>query len=246
MLYKEFVPLKEGFKTINISVTEIESALNPLPIARQISDNKKSANTFWVGNLAECIAWSTVSQWREAGLKQCDIVRSYMDKSRMQYFNARWVEDKQFQWFYDWLEQIVDLYEPWRWHYDMRSIRALCEIDYSWYKILLTGELDWGINGVHLFDNKTAKNKWDEDEKWNNACYQARFYSWFNMIANDKKEIDFTYLVNTKQKKMQLQEISRHIVFDEAEEFVKHKLYDYLSKLHSWELEHKTSSLERM
>lgn len=246
MLYKEFVPLKQDYKTISISVTELEKELNPLPENMQQKDMKKAANTFWVGNLVECIAWETVSKGREAWIAQCAIARKYMDKQRMQYFSSKGVEDKQFQWLYDWLEQIVDLYGTWYGTYDLRSIRALCEIDYSWYKVLLSGELDWGINWIHLFDNKTAKSKWNEEEKWNTWCFQARFYSWFNMMANNVKEIDFTYLVCTKQKKMQLQEITNHMEYDDCEKFVQKALFDYLSKLAKWDLVHKSSSLDRM
>ena len=102
------------------------------------------------------------------------------------------------------MEQIIDLYRPYRNTYDLRNYRAWVEIDFSGYKILLTWELDWGINGYHLFDNKTASSKWDLDERWTMHCYQARFYSRMNMLANDSSEIDFTYLITVKNKNKNL------------------------------------------
>lgn len=247
MLYKQFAELKPDYQTITISVSEIERALNPTPSFMKQDDPRKVACTFWIGTIAEQIAWATVSQWEEAWLKQCQVARSYMDKDRMRFFSSSGVEDKQYEWFYDWMEQIVTLYKPWKWDYDLRSYRALCEIDFSWYKVLLTGELDRGINWVMLFDNKTARQKWKTEERRATWCYQARFYSWMNMLANPwVKDLSFVYLITTKQKKMQLQEFTNTISFDEAEWFVREALYNYLLWLHSWALEYKSSALDRL
>ena len=48
MLYKEFAPLKEDYKTIIVSVTEIEKALTPKPSFVTELPPKKKANTYWV------------------------------------------------------------------------------------------------------------------------------------------------------------------------------------------------------
>lgn len=80
-----------------------------------------------------------------------------------------------------------------------------------------------------LFDCKSAKKKRIEAEKWELECYQARFYSWFQFLQHPElEEIPFTYLVFTKQKTIQKQEITHIIKRDEAEDFVKEKLYQYL------------------
>jgi hypothetical protein len=78
-----------------------------------------------------------------------------------------------------------------------------------------------------LYDNKTASSKWDLDARWAVNCYQARFYSWMNMLANDISEIDFTYLVTVKNKKMLLQEMTHTLTREECEQFVYDKLYQY-------------------
>ena len=247
MLHKVFAPLKPNYQTITISVLELERALNPTPSFMKQDDPRKIACTLWVWTVAEQIARATISQWEEAWLKQCQIARSYMDRDNMKFYSSSWVEDKNFLWFYDWMEQIVALYKPREWNYDLRSYRALCEIDFSWYKILLSGEIDRGINWSMLFDNKTAKAKWKTEERWATGCYQARYYSWMNMLANpDVDSISFTYLITTKQKKMQLQEFTNIITREEAEAFVKETLYQYLLWLHNGSIEYKSNSLDRL
>jgi hypothetical protein len=65
------------------------------------------------------------------------------------------------------------------------------------------------------------------DARWAVNCYQARFYSWMNMLANDINEIDFTYLITVKNKKMLLQEMTHTLTREECEQFVYDKLYQY-------------------
>jgi hypothetical protein len=65
------------------------------------------------------------------------------------------------------------------------------------------------------------------DARWAVNYYQARFYSWMNMLANDINEIDFTYLITVKNKKMLLQEMTHTLTREECEQFVYDKLYQY-------------------
>lgn len=172
-----------------------------------------------------------------------------MNPERMKYYTSSGVEDKQFGWLYDGLEQLIPLTNDYVavGCYDMRNLRSLVEVDYSWYKVLLSGELDWGIDWQMLFDCKSAKKKRIEAEKWELECYQARFYSWFQFLQHPElEEIPFTYLVFTKQKTIQKQEITHIIKRDEAEDFVKEKLYQYLLWIHKWDIQTTEWSLERM
>lgn len=247
MLYYEFHKLKPEYETLTLSVTEIEKWLNPQPANRQIKDPKKKANTFWVWHIVEDIVWTTISQWEEEWLMACRRWRQYMNPDRMKYFTPSWVEDKQFQWLYDWLEQIVEHVKDRHWVYDLRNARAMVEIDYSWYKILLSGECDWWIDGCCLWDCKTAKQKWDPVMRQLEWCYQARYYSWMQMLAHPEvNEIDFNYRIFTKQKKIQFQEMPMHLTREWATEFVKTSLFEYLKQLKKWDIQYEDSSLDRM
>ena len=238
-------PLKENYKTIIVSVTEIEKALVPFKYA--CTDEKKSANIFWAWHLVEQIVWATISKGREYWLEQVDIVRKYMDKENMKYNTSSWKPDKQFEFLYDWLEQIVEHVRPFEAQYDMRNFRMLCELDCSSYKVILTGEVDWWMNWAAIWDCKTSGSKWKEDEKWEQGCFQWRFYPFMMMLANPGcSEVAFYYWVFTKQKTIQFQRIEHIVTKEEALRFVKDKMYDYLEKLNNGELEWKSTALDRM
>jgi hypothetical protein len=245
MLYKEFAPLKEDYKIITISPSELESKLVPSPFTQD--DVRKRFLTLQVWHMAEAIAWATISNDTDDMAKHmCEVTRSYLNPNLMHFYSPSWKEDKKFIWLYEWLEQIIDLYRPYRNTYDLRNYRAWVEIDFSGYKILLTGELDRWINGYHLYDNKTASSKWDLDARWAVNCYQARFYSWMNMLANDINQIDFSYLITVKNKKMLLQEMTHTLTREECEEFVYDKLYQYCLWLHNGSIDDNSTAMQRM
>lgn len=249
MLYHQFAPLKDDYKTIIVSVTEIEKALVPTPPFVQELEPKKKANTYWIWNLVENIVFARINQWVEAAQHQIEIARSMMNPERMKYYSSSGVLDSQFLRLYDWLEQLIPLAEQYEaiWMYDIRNLRSAVEVDFSGYKIILTGEIDWGINWSMLFDCKTAKKKWNETEKRDFWCYQWRFYPWFQFLQHpDIDAIAFSYLVFTKQKKIQHQNITHIISRDEAEQFVKEKLYDYLVWVHEGNIITTEWSLDRM
>ena len=249
MLYKEFAPLKEDYKTIIVSVTEIEKALTPTPSFVTELAPKKKANTYRMGNLIENIIFANINQGEEAARKEIEICRRMMNPERMRYYSPSWVEDKQFQRLYDWLDQLIPLSKQYEaiGLYDIRNLRSAVEVDFSWYKVILTGEIDWWMDGVALFDCKTAKKKRDEKEKRELECYQGRFYPWFQFLAHPEVDtISFSYLVFTKQKKIQHQNITHFVTKEEAEEFVKDKLYNYLLWVHKGEIETTEWSLDRM
>lgn len=249
MLYHQFHELKDDYETIIVSVTEIEKALVPTPPFVWELEPKKKANTYWVGNLIENIVFARINQWEEAAQKEIEICRRMMNPERMKYYTSSWAEDKQFSWLYNWLEQLIPLTKDYvaLWCYDMRNLRSMVEVDFSWYKVILSGELDWGIDWQMLFDCKTAKKKRNEEEKRQFWCYQARFYSWFQFLQHPElEEIPFTYLVFTKQKTIQLQDITRTIKRQEAEDFVKDKLYQYLLWVHKGDIETSEWSLDRI
>ena len=112
------------------------------------------ANTFWVGNLVEDIVFRNIQYWEEEATKQIELVRRMMNKERMHYFSWSWEEDKQFQFLYDWLEQLIPLTETYKmpWAYNIRNLRSAVEIDFSWYKVILTGEIDWDIVTCYVID----------------------------------------------------------------------------------------------
>lgn len=249
MLYKEFAPLKEDYKTIIVSVTEIEKALTPTPSFVTELSPKKKANTYWVWNLIENIIFANINQWEEFARKEIEICKRMMNPERMKYYSPSWVEDKQFQRLYDWLDQLIPLSKPYEalGMYDIRNLRSAVEVDFSGYKVILTGEIDWWMDGVALFDCKTAKKKWNETEKRELECYQGRFYPWFQFLAHpDVDTLAFSYLIFTKQKTIQHQNITHMVTREEAEEFVKQKLYEYLLWVHKGEIETTENSLLRM
>lgn len=248
MLYKQFAPLKEDYKTIIVSVTEIEKALVPTPSFVWELEPKKKANTFWVGSLIEDIVWARIQYWQEAAMRQVEICRKMMNPERMRYYSPSWVEDKQFRRVYDWLEQIVE--SAWQyealWLYDIRSLRSMAEIDFSWFKVILSGEIDFWFDGQALFDCKSSKKKrWND--KYELGCFQWRFYPWFQFLMHPEiEDISFSYLIRTKQAKPQHQNITNIITRKEADDFVKDKLYQYLLKVHDGEIQPTEGSLDRM
>lgn len=248
MLYKQYCPLKEDYKTIIVSVTEIEKALVPTPSFVWELEPKKKANTFWVGSLIEDIVWARIQYWQEAAMRQVEICRKMMNPERMRYYSPSWVEDKQFRRVYDWLEQIVE--SAWQyealWLYDIRSLRSMAEIDFSWFKVILSGEIDFWFDGQALFDCKSSKKKrWND--KYELGCFQWRFYPWFQFLMHPEiEDISFSYLIRTKQAKPQHQNITNVITRKEADDFVKDKLYQYLLKVHSGEIQPTEGSLDRM
>lgn len=245
MLSFEFAPLKEDYKIITVSPSELESTLVPSPFTQD--DVRKRFLTLEVWHMAEAIAWATISNDTDDMAKHlCEITRAYLDASNMHFYSPAWKEDKKFIWFYEWMEQIIDLYRPYRSVYDLRNYRAWVEINFSWYKILLTWEIDWWVNWDHLYDNKTASSKWDLEEKRAMHCFQARFYSWMNMLANDVGTLDFTYLITVKNKKMLLQEMTHTLTREECEKFVYDKLYQYCLWLHNGTIADNSTAIQRM
>lgn len=248
MLYKQYYPLKEDYKTIIVSVTEIEKALVPTPSFVWELEPKKKANTFWVGSLIEDIVWARIQYWQEAAMKQVEICRKMMNPERMRYYSPSWVEDRQFRRVYDWLEKIVE--SAWQyealWLYDIRSLRSMAEIDFSWFKVILSGEIDFWFDGQALFDCKSSKKKrWND--KYELGCFQWRFYPWFQFLMHPEiEDISFSYLIRTKQAKPQHQNITNIITRKEADDFVKDKLYQYLLKVHDGEIQPTEGSLDRM
>lgn len=249
MLYHCFKELKEDYKTIILSVTELEKALVPTPSFVTELEPKKKANTYWVWNLVENIVFARINQWVEAAQHQIEITRQMMNPERMRYFSPSWVEDRQFKRVYDWLEKIVE--SAWQyeaiWLYDIRNLRSMAEIDFSWFKVILSGEIDFWFDGQALFDCKSSKKKWNEKEKRERECFQGRFYPWFQFLAHPEiEDISFSYLIWTKQATPQHQNITKIVTREEADNFVKDKLYQYLLKVHNGEIETTEGSLDRM
>lgn len=238
-------PLKDDYETISVSVTDIEKALVTYPY--KSNDIKKQANTFWCWNLVEWLVFDTISKWKEYWLEKINIIRGMMDKENMHYYSPKWIEDKKFQFLYDWLEQIVEYVRPYEAQYDLRNTRMLCELDCSSYKVILTGEVDWWMDWCCIRDCKTASSKWKEDEKWETACFQWRYYPFMQMLIHPEvNEIAFNYRIFTLQKTIQFQQIEHIVTREEAFKFVKKTMYEYLSKLKSWDTNLDWTILERM
>ena len=87
MQYYEFAPLKEDYKTIIVSVTEIEKALTPTPSFVTELEPKKKVNTYRVGNLIENIIFANINQGEEAAQREIAICRRLMNPERMKYFS---------------------------------------------------------------------------------------------------------------------------------------------------------------
>lgn len=249
MLHHIFAPLKPEYETIIVSPTELEKALVPTPDFMKQDDLKKRSMTFWAGNIVEDIVWNTVSRWREAWLEKCKIWREYMNPDRMHFYSSWWVEDKQYLWLYDWLEQIVELAMAYYWWniYNLRSHNSVVECECSWYRVILKWELDFWIDGEYLWDVKTAKQARKEEELWETKCFQARFYPWMQFLVHpDKESISFSYLVFQKNKKIKLQDITHVVTREECEAFVWDKLKEYLTKVKAWQIQTSEWALDRL
>lgn len=249
MLYHCFAPLKEDYETIVISPSTLEKELAPVSPFITEQETKKKASTFWAGNIVEDIVWTTVTKWKEAWYDKCKLWRQYINPERMSFYSTSWTLDKQFKWLYDWLEQVVDLaMEYYGWDmYNLRSHNSLVEIDASGYKVILKGECDFGVDWEMLWDVKTAKKAWNEEEKWQFGCYQARFYSWMQFLAHPEAEkIAFSYIIFIKNKKLKLQNITHILTKDECEAFVWDKLKEYLTKVHNGEIQSSEEALDRL
>lgn len=251
MLYKQFAALKPDYQTIIVSPTELERALVPTPTYMKQQDIKKQACTFWVGNIVEDIARHRVQFWQEDSYKVCTQWRKYLNPSLMEFYSGKDnALDKQFAWVYEWLEKISDLFEPYQniWLYNLRSQNSLALLDCSGYQVILKWELDfWLIDGntCLLFDCKTAKQKWDTNMEW--CHYQSRFYPFLQMLANPElQEVTFSYLIVIKNKTPKLQELKITVTRDEAEQFVRWVLKEYLTKIHSWEIIPSEWALDRL
>lgn len=249
MLYHSFAPLKPEYETVVISPSTLEKELAPKnPFITELETKKKAA-TFWLWNIVEDIVWVTITKWKEAGYDKCKLWREYINPSRMEFYSPSWTLDKKFIWTYEGLEQVVDLAMPYYGGdaYNMRSHNSLVEIDASWYKVICKWECDWAIDWQYIYDCKTASQKWNAEEKWNDWCYQARFYSWMQFLAHPELEtINFTYLVFQKAKKIKLQDITHTLDREECEIFVWEKLKEYLTKVHSWEIKTSEEALDRL
>lgn len=245
MLYKKFAELKSDYEIITVSPSELESKM--VPSMFQMTDERKRFLTLEVWHMCEAIAWAVVSNDSDDMAKHLiDVTRSFLDRERMHFYEKNWKEDKQFLFLYDWLEQLIPLYTPYKNTYDLRNYRTWVEIDFSWYKILLTGEVDFWINWYHLFDNKTSKQRRDLEARRAVNCRQSRFYSRMNMLANDIDKIDFTYLIYVKNKKFILQEMTHTLTRDECEQFVYDKLYQYCLGLKQWTIKDESTVMQRM
>lgn len=94
---------------------------------------------------------------------------------------------------------------------------------------------------------KTARKARDEQLKWTEGCYQARFYSWMQFLAHPELEtISFSYLIFIKNKKMKLQEMTHILTREECETFVWDKLKEYLTKVHNGEIKTSEEALDRL
>ena len=249
MLYHCFTPLKEDYETIVISPSTLEKELAPKNPFITEQETKKKASTFWLWNIVEDLVWTTITKWKEAGYDKCRVWREYMNPERMKFYSSSWTLDKTFLRIYDWLEQIVDLsmdYYGWD-IYNLRSHNSLVEIDASWYKVILKWECDFWIDWEYLRDVKTAKKAWNEEEKWELGCYQARFYSWMQFLAHPElKDISFSYIIFVKNKKIKLQNMTHILTREECETFVWDRLKEYLTKVHSWEIKTSEEALDRL
>ena len=249
MLYHCFAELKPEYETIVISPSTLEKELAPKNPFVTEQETKKKASTFWIWNIVEDIVWTTVTKWKEAWYDKCKLRRQYINPERMSFYSTSWVLDKQFGRVYNWLEQIVDLaMEYYGWDmYNLRSHNSLVEIDASGYKVILKGECDFGVDWEMLWDVKTAKKAWNENEKRELWCYQARFYSRMQFLAHPEAErIAFSYIIFIKNKKIKLQNMTRILTRDECEEFVWDRLKEYLTKVHKWEIKTSEEALDRL
>ncbi len=123
----------------------------------------------------------------------------------------------------------------------------MVEVDYSGYKVIVKWECDWWIDWEILFDCKTSKTKWDEVEKQLTSCYQARYYTWMQMLVHPElQEMDFVYRIFTKQKTIQFQEMVMHMKREWVFEFVRSTLFEYLKRLKKWEIVQDSSALDRL
>lgn len=248
MLYHCFKELKPDYETIVISPSTLEKELapkNPFVIEQE---TKKKASTFWLWNIIEDIVWITITKWKEAGYEKCRVWREYMNPERMRFYSSSWVEDKTFRWVYDGLEKYVDLaMQCYGWDtFNLRSHNSLVEIDASGYKIILKWECDFWVDWEYLWDIKTAKAAW-KDEKWEQGCYQARFYSRMQFLAHPElKTIMFSYLIFIKNAKPKLQNMTHILTREECETFVWDKLKEYLTKVHNWEIKTSEEALDRL
>ena len=246
MLQYEFAPLKDDYQIIMLSPSELEAALVPSMFVQE--DVRKRFLTLQMWHMCEAIAWATISNDTDDYARHlCEVTRSYLNPDFMHFYSqSSWKEDKKFIRLYEWLEQIIDLYRPYRSVYDLRNYSAWVEINLSGYNILCSGEIDWWVNWYHLYDNKTASSRRDIEARRAVNNFQARAYSWMNMLANDINQIDFTYLITVKNKKLVLQETTRTLTREECEKFMYDKLYQYCLKLHNWEIENNSTLFNRM
>lgn len=249
MLYHCFAELKPEYETIVISPSTLEKELAPANPFVTEQETKKKAATFWLWNIVEDIVWTTITKWKEAGYAKCVLWRQYINPFRLEFHSPSWVLDKTFLWVYEWLEQIVDLamqYYGWD-IYNLRSHNSLVEIDASWYKVILKWECDFGIDGECLFDVKTAKKAWPEEEKRQFWCYQARFYSRMQFLSHPELEkIAFSYIIFIKNKKIKLQDMTHILTRKECETFVRDRLKEYLTKVHNGEIKTSEEALDRL
>lgn len=248
MLYHSFAPLKEDYETIVISPSTLEKELAPKNPFVTEQETKKKASTFWLWNIIEDIVRVTITKWKEAGYDKCRVWREYMNPERMRFYSSSGTEDKTFKRVYDGLEKYVDLAMPYYGGdiYNLRSHNSLVEIDASGYKVILKWECDWAIDWEYIYDCKTSKSAW-KDEKRELGCYQARFYSWMQFLAHpDLESISFSYLVFIKNAKPKLQEIKHILTREECETFVRDRLKEYLTKVHSWEIKTSEEALDRL
>lgn len=235
LLFNDKRKLKEDYKTITVSATELQRFL--FPPMYTIDDKEVMEEVFTYWDYVEQI-WNATIRWRteQEAREWWYAVADYV-KSVILSWDRKRDEDKKkdFEWLALNCRNIVDLtIKNWLHEIDRLTynFRQKIAIEAWWYKVILSWEYDAAQPGMFIADCKTAWTKWD-DQKINNSRQKVYYplmdmhYAW----ASDDDTIVFSYQIFTKHKKTQFQFEMSEITYWEAKKILEEDLFKYLKHL---------------
>lgn len=238
LLLSEDWKLKDDYKTIVVSATQLQNHLSPF--MHSIEDVEEQEEVFSYGDLVEQIRSATISgttrqEAEERWRFKAEQIRDYLLAWAWHW--KRDVKKKEYLWLTDNCHKIVDYcleYElrvPQR---DMFNFRSKIAIECRSYKVILSWEYDAWVTWSMMADCKSAWKLWDEEKI--STRRQNIYYPLISMVHNDEPDdavMSFSFQIFSKHKKMQFQQINSLITFERAKEILKEDLTIYLTDLNT-------------
>lgn len=176
-----------------------------------------------------CLAWDIIHSIIQHSMLWIDVNVSYYES----VVNSLrpWTREKELWWLLDNIETYKNQWiERWKKYWtDVMEIKYTVFIEYWQFLIEFSWTYDlWNTRAWHLFDIKSSWSKRKDDKR--DEQRQQDYYTFLKWIAtNNYDDSDFTYLIATKQKKPQFQELTRTLTFENAQKRLKNDIESFIS-----------------